>query len=81
MEDWTDLGVWREVCVESEGVGETTISRHWGPLGFCEVRDSLCVPVGVWMLSWAESEGEMDWKAWIGRASKNSWATMKGDFS
>jgi len=23
----------------------------------------------------------MDWKAWIGRASKNSWATMKGVLS
>ena len=41
----------------------------------------LCSPVGVWMVSWAESEGDMDWKAWIGRASKNSWATMKGDLS
>ena len=23
-------------------------------------------------------EGATDWKAWIGRASKNSWAKMKG---
>ena len=38
-------------------------------------------PVGVWMVFWAESEGAMDWKAWIGRASKNSWATMKGVLS
>jgi hypothetical protein len=25
-----------------------------------------------------ESDGATDWKAWIGRASKNSWATMNG---
>jgi hypothetical protein len=33
LEDCWDLGVWRVVCVESGGVGETTSSRHWGPLG------------------------------------------------
>lgn len=36
-------------------------------------------PVGVsrvWLVSLAF--GGTDWKAWIGRASKNSWAKMKG---
>ena len=84
LEDCWDLGVWRVVCVEPWGVGETTISRHWGPLGWrlaAASGVSLCEPVGVWMVSWVESKGVMDWKAWIGRASKNSWATMKGVLS
>ncbi len=34
------------------------------------------MPVGVEMVE--EGEGGTDWKAWIGRASKNSWANMKG---
>ena len=35
-------------------------------------------PVGVSIVFCVESEGAMDWKAWMGSASKNSWATMKG---
>jgi len=62
-------------------VGATTISRHWGPLDAEEVEEGVrvCSPVGVWMV--CRAEGAIDWKAWIGRASKNSWATMKGVLS
>jgi hypothetical protein len=28
-----------------------------------------------------ESMAAIDWKAWMGSISKNSWATMKGDLS
>ncbi len=65
------------------GVGETTSSRHCGLLvcRFEASGESLCSPVGVWIVSWVESEGAMDWKAWMGSASKNSWATIKGDWS
>ena len=84
LEDRWDLGVRSVVCVESGGVGEMTISRHWGPLD-CRVLEASGIrawlPVGVWMVLLSESEGAMDWKAWIGRASKNSWATMKGILS
>ena len=91
LESCWDFGVERVVCVESGGEGETTISRHWGPFFcFCFGVDRadgerVCVPVGVWMVSgsfsWRESVGAMDWKAWIGSASKNSWATIKGVLS
>ncbi len=69
--------------MEPGGAGETTISRHWGPLGwrFETSGESLCSPVGVWMVSWVESDGAIDWKAWMGSASKNSWATMNGVLS
>lgn len=76
-ESWNS-GVWVGV-----GVGITTSSRHWfdfdvevclglvmgrGPVGV----SSVCVcEVGVGF-------GGTDWKAWMGRASKNSWAMMKG---
>lgn len=84
LEDCWDLGVRSVVCIESGGVGEMTISRHWRPL-CCRFLEAsgfrVCSPVGVWMVLWSEPEGTMDWKAWIGRASKNSWATMKGVLS
>lgn len=76
--DW-DLGVPRLRCVEPGGVGETTISRHW-TVGFV-VSDAFCDDgegddVGVW------EEGTVtSWKACMGRASKNSWATMNGTLS
>ncbi len=61
-----DLGVESVLCVEYGGVGETTISRHWGPFAcllLAASGASLCSPVGVCMVSWAESEGDIDWKA------------------
>ena len=58
------------------GVGVTTNSRHWGVLdwevGWVRGRG----PVGV-VRTWFELEAT-DWKAWIGSASKNSWAKMNG---
>lgn len=35
-------------------------------------------PAGVVRVWTVEDEGGTDWKAWMGSASKNSWATMKG---
>ena len=67
------------VLFEAAGVGVTTSSRHWGVLdwGFGLVRGRA--PVGVVRI-WDGSLGfgATDWKAWIGSASKNSWAKMKG---
>lgn len=55
--------------VDGGGLGVTTSSRHWvfglagnGPVAVVRV----------------EGEGMTDWKAWMGSASKNSWANMKG---
>lgn len=56
-----------------------TSSRHWGVVDVVDLRRGAG-PVGVgiaWGIS--EAEGAMDWKAWMGRASKNSWANMNGD--
>lgn len=53
------------MMVVVDGVGVTTSSRHCG-VGFAP----------------AIAGGDLtDWKAWIGRASKNSWANMKGVFN
>jgi hypothetical protein len=76
--DW-DLGVPRLWCVEPGGVGETTISRHW-TVGFV-VSDAFGDDgeedgVGV-----CEGGAVTSWKACMGRASKNSCATMKGTLS
>lgn len=57
------------VMVDRGGVGVTTNSRHCG-LGLVGKG-----PVGVVRV---EGEGRTDWKAWMGSASKNSWAKMKG---
>lgn len=57
-----------------------TSSRHWfdDDTGLCLVSGR--VPVGVSRVCEAEllGLGGIDWKAWMGRASKNSWAMMKG---
>ena len=67
------------VIFEVGGVGVTTSSRHWGvlDLGVGLVRGRA--PVGAVRI-WAvvSGFGGTDWKAWIGSASKNSWAKMKG---
>ena len=61
------------VMFKTDGVGVTTISRHWGVLdwevGVVRGRG----PVGV-VRTWDVSFefGATDWKAWIGSASKNS---------
>lgn len=52
------------VVVVVEGVGVTTSSRH------CGVGIAPAIAGGILT----------DWKAWIGRASKNSWAKMNGVF-
>lgn len=48
----------------TDGLGVTTSSRH------CGVGFAPAIARG----------GLTDWKAWIGRASKNSWANMNGVF-
>lgn len=50
------------VVMVAGGVGVTTNSRHCG-VGFAPA---------------IAGGGLTDWKAWIGRASKNSWANMNG---
>lgn len=59
-------------------MGVTRSSRHCGfcASGLGRWRD-IC-PVGVDRVWEAVGEGGTDWKAWIGSASKNSWANMKG---
>lgn len=68
------------LCVLPGGVGETRNSLQ----EFCwDSREGRCawlrarVPVGVRIVDWGWAGG-MDWKAWIGRASKNSCAIMNG---
>ena len=65
--------------LEAGDVGVTTSSRHWGVLdwgfGVVRGRDPVGV-VRVWDVSFGF--GATDWKAWIGSASKNSWAKIKG---
>lgn len=61
------------------GAAVTTSSRHWAVLDW-EVdlvrgRDPVGV-VRIWDV--VLGIGATDWKAWIGSASKNSWAKMKG---
>ena len=66
------------VMFEAGDVGVTTSSRHWGILAW-ELVSRGRGPVGV-ARTWdvVFSFGATDWKAWIGSASKNSWAKMKG---
>lgn len=75
--DWV-AGVLRDSWVEPGGVGETSISRHWrvGVVVLLE-GEELSVEEGA---SDLEAGTETSSKAWMGRASKNSWATMKGIF-
>lgn len=87
------MGVRREECVEKGGVGETRSSRHSrvGPPGVSEegflnvLGPDVVVIFATGEEAGAESEDEgwtsTNWKAWMGRASKNSWAIMKGVFS
>lgn len=69
-------GVDSDAWVECGGVGETSSSRHWFEGGRRRVG---CGIVDV-VIEGAEAveSGAMDWKIWMGSASKNSWATMKG---
>lgn len=86
-ESWNstlDAGVEGEVVVivavfKVGGAGVTTSSRHWGVLDWEVGLVRGRCPVGVvriWDVSF--ELGATDWKAWIGSASKNSWAKMKG---
>lgn len=84
----SDIGVLREACVASGGVGDTTSSRH----SYVGLLSSLALgfEVGDGDSEVAE-EAEASfagclfiltfWKAWMGRASKNSWATIRGKLS
>ena len=64
---------------EVGGVGVTTSSRHWGILDRAMGFASGSGPVGdVRIWDNPSGFGATDWKAWIGSASKNSWAKMKG---
>lgn len=65
-----------EVVMEGEGVGVTTSSRH---CGVCDEGAGLVVVMGplrpgrvVGVGVGALGDGATDWKAWMGRASKNS---------
>ena len=72
------------VIIDTDGseIGVTTSSRHCGTfeaagtgvwISIGPERPGRDVALGVMV-----SEGATDWKAWIGKASKNSWATIKG---
>lgn len=67
------------VMFEVGDVGVTTSSRHWGVLD-CGVDLVRGRPAVGAVRTWAVvlGFGGTDWKAWIGSASKNSWAKMKG---
>lgn len=74
---------WEEVVVVVVvgGVGEMTSSRHCGVVEVVGLR-RVVGPVGVVIVEGlAEADGATDWKAWMGSASKNSWATMNGVLS
>jgi len=63
------------------GMGEMTSSRHWGEVDAADLRRGAG-PVGVGMgRGLSDGEGATDWKAWMGRASRNSWAKMNGVLS
>ena len=64
---------------EGGGAGETRSSRHCAFLAWEALFGRGKGPVGVVSIV-AEGVGATDWNAWIGSASKNSWAKMKGDF-
>jgi hypothetical protein len=52
--------------------GVTTSSRHWGDLDAAVGWEMGRGPVGVSMVADWVGFGATDWKAWMGRASKNS---------
>ena len=67
------------ITVDGGGAGVTTSSRHWfdDDAGVRLVRE--CIPVGVSNVCGVRfGIGGIDWKACIGRASKNSWAMING---
>ena len=67
-----------DVVVGSWVIGATTSSCHWF-LGTCGPVFGVMGPVGVRIVEDAGMRDEaVFWKMWIGRASKNSWARMKG---
>lgn len=83
-ESWKSRGG----LVESDGgwswvgaVGVTTSSRHEGCWDWGDGLDREIGPVGVSRVLCGDAVaglGGTDWNAWMGRASKNSWAKMKG---
>ncbi len=83
-ESWNSGGGVAEegVVVVAGGVGEMRSSRHCGVVEVVVGLRMVVGPVGVVMVEGlAEGDGATDWKAWMGRASKNSWANMKGVLS
>ena len=82
-ESWNSGGGGEAVVVlVGEGVGVITSSRHWG-VRAVDADVGWEVVVGSVGVAGVGGGGEVgagatDWKAWIGRASKNSWAKMKG---
>lgn len=64
---------------EGGGVGETSSSRHCGVFDCDAFLARGRGPVGV-VSTVDDGAGATDWKAWMGRASKNSWAKMNGVF-
>ena len=67
-----------EVLGEGCEVGVTTSSRHWGVRAVVLGLEMGTGPLRPWIVEGGVGEGATDWKAWMGRASKNSWAKMKG---
>jgi hypothetical protein len=65
-----------EVVVKGDA-GVTRSSRH-SLVFFCGVRVGGGWLVDVVIVDEGEVDGATDWKMCIGRASKNSWAIMKG---
>ena len=64
------------------GVGATRSSRHslWRGGGSCGAGCGVVVVVRVGAEVLGLEGTSTDWKAWMGRASRNSWAIMKGIF-
>lgn len=63
-------------------MGLTRSSRHSLPLGASVGGDDgLASGLELEGAGAGVDVGAMDWKMWMGSASKNSWATMKGTLS
>ena len=80
-ESWKSGGGDDAVVVEWEVglaavVGVTSNSRHWGVRDvdgcFGEIRSGRPSRPVIGFVSGAVGDGATDWKAWMGRASKNS---------
>ena len=68
-------------CSWVGAVGVTTSSRHEGCWDWGDGFEREIGPVGVSSVLCGDAIpglGGTDWNAWIGRASKNSWAKMNG---